>query len=180
MRRTAAAAAAWSRVGSMPPTGNPMTPTASAADSDEIIADAVSRMAASEPLRMESRSTANTMRRPGAASTARAKRGTGVPAFATRTSSLPNIRALSTRRGWPSIETTKSDGCRSVTGRPAPSRTVASTVRSSRPLLNVGTGDCCDEAVEPAQARTTAATMIRLAITCPRIDVDVSNRLKSP
>ena len=140
MSPIAAAAAAWSRVGSIPPTGNPITPTASAGENDAIIAEAVFRRAFSEPLRMESRSTANMINRPGEASEARVNRGTGVPAFATRTSSVPNIRALSTRRGWPSIETTKSDGCRSVTGRPAASRTDASTVRISRPLLKVVAG----------------------------------------
>jgi hypothetical protein len=47
----------------------------------------VFRMDFSEPLRMESRSTANMTSRPGVASEARVKRGAGVPAFATRTSS---------------------------------------------------------------------------------------------
>ena len=71
MRPMAAAAAAWSRVGSIPPTGSPITPTASAGENDDIIADALFRMAFSEPLRMESRSTANMMTRPGEASEAR-------------------------------------------------------------------------------------------------------------
>ena len=151
-------------MGSIPPTGNPITPTASAGENDAIIAEAEFRMAFSEPLRMESRSTANMINRPGEASEARVNRGTGVPAFATRTSSVPNIRALSTRRGWPSIETTKSDGCRSVTGRPAASRTDASTVRISRPLLKVGRGVCCDEAIVAAQVNAAATTTAVLFI----------------
>ena len=70
------------------------------------------------PLRIESRSTANTTARPGTASVDFAKRGTGVPALMTSSAPLPYKRALRTRRGWPSTVTVKSEGCRSVTGRP--------------------------------------------------------------
>ena len=65
--------------------------------------------------------------------------------------------ALTTRRGWPATVTVKSPAARPRIGCPCRSTTPTSTVTSSTPVLNVGTGACGDCCAQQRRARRLPA-----------------------